>query len=305
MVRRFDDTLEDVFALQDSVALSVAGVIEPTLQDEEFRRVSKRPTENMGSYDLYLRAMALFWKFDAAEMTEAYALLERAIRLDADFGIALAAGATCLRIMIDFGWSKDPRADRERGLELARRALPLCGDDARALAHIASALVRLDPNRETAEAVIGRAITLNPGCAYAWLVAGIVKGRSGAAAAATEDFLTAKRLDPRSPMAAVLNRSLVVSLFGQKRFSDALTLIGEVLAAGDPVGYAFLAATYGHLGQLDQARSALAEYRRIVARPVEQVISEPWLPLEIREMFIEGIARAEASAPPGAASPDD
>jgi hypothetical protein len=33
------------------------------------------------------------------------------------------------------------------------------------------------------------------------------------------------------------------------------------------------------------------------------VIAEPWLPLEIRELFIEGIARAEASAPPGAATP--
>jgi adenylate cyclase len=139
---RFDDTLEDVFALQDRVALSVAGVIEPTLQDEEFRRVSKRPTDNMGSYDLYLRAMSLFWKFNSAEMSEAYALLQRAIGLDPHCGIAQAA-ATCLLITIDFGSSNDPAADRERGLELAHHALKFCGDDARALAHIASALVGL------------------------------------------------------------------------------------------------------------------------------------------------------------------
>jgi adenylate cyclase len=295
--QRFDDTLEDVFALQDSVALSVAGVIEPTLQDEEFRRVSKRPTENMSSYDLYLRAMSLFWKFDAAQMAEAYTLLERAIGLDRDFGIALAAAATCLRIMIDSGWSEDPVADRERGLELARRALKSCGDDARALAHIASALVGLDPNPETAEAVISRAVTLNPGCAYAWLVAGIVKARSGATDAAAEDFLTAKRLDPRSPMGAVLNRSLAVALFGQRRFSEALVLIGEVLASGDPVGYAFLASTYGHLSQLDQARSALAEYRRVATRPIEQVVAERWLAPEIREMFMDGIALADGKTP--------
>jgi adenylate cyclase len=294
---RFDDTLEDVFALQDSVALSVAGVIEPTLQDEEFRRVSKRPTENMGSYDLYLRAMSLFWKFDAAEMAAAHALLERAIGLDSDFGIALAAAATCLRIMIDSGWSENPVADRQRGLELARRALKSCGDDARALAHIASALVGLDPNPEAAAAVINRAITLNPGCAYAWMVAGIVKARSGATDAAAEDFLTAKRLDPRSPMRAVLDRSIAVARLGQGRFSEALVLIGEVLASGDPVGCALLASTYGHLNQLDQARGALAEYRRVATKPIEEVVAERWLPREIRQMFMDGIALAEGKKP--------
>jgi predicted Zn-dependent protease len=199
--------------------------------------------------------------------------------------------------MIDSGWSEDPVADRERGLELARRALKSCGDDARALAHIASALVGLDPNPETAEAVISRAVTLNPGCAYAWLVAGIVKARSGATDAAAEDFLTAKRLDPRSPMGAVLNRSLAVALFGQRRFSEALVLIGEVLASGDPVGYAFLASTYGHLSQLDQARSALAEHRRVATRPIEQVVAERWLAPEIREMFMDGIALADGKTP--------
>src|SRR5580658_406402 len=53
---RFEDTLEDVFALQDKVALGVAGAIEPTVRAAEIRRASKGPTENMGSYDLYLRA---------------------------------------------------------------------------------------------------------------------------------------------------------------------------------------------------------------------------------------------------------
>jgi hypothetical protein len=35
---RFDGSLEDVFELQDQVAVSVAGVIEPTLQVAEVRR---------------------------------------------------------------------------------------------------------------------------------------------------------------------------------------------------------------------------------------------------------------------------
>ena len=54
---RFDGSLENVFELQDKVALSVAGVIEPTVQAAEMRRSSDRPTNDITAYDLYLRAI--------------------------------------------------------------------------------------------------------------------------------------------------------------------------------------------------------------------------------------------------------
>jgi adenylate cyclase len=47
---RFDGSLEDVFDLQDQVALSVAGVIEPTLQAAEIRRSFDRPTADLTAY---------------------------------------------------------------------------------------------------------------------------------------------------------------------------------------------------------------------------------------------------------------
>jgi adenylate cyclase len=55
---RFDGSLEDVFDLQDKVAVSVAGIIEPTLQRAEMRRSANRPTTDLTAYDLYLRALA-------------------------------------------------------------------------------------------------------------------------------------------------------------------------------------------------------------------------------------------------------
>ncbi len=54
---RFDGSLDDVFELQDKVAVSVAGVIEPTLQAAEIRRSAERPTNDLTAYDLYLRAL--------------------------------------------------------------------------------------------------------------------------------------------------------------------------------------------------------------------------------------------------------
>jgi hypothetical protein len=52
----FDGSLEDVFDLQDKVASSVAGVIEPELQAAEIARSAHRPTIDLTAYDIYLRA---------------------------------------------------------------------------------------------------------------------------------------------------------------------------------------------------------------------------------------------------------
>ena len=112
---RFEDKLDDVFELQDRVALGVAGKIEPTVQQAEIRRVSRLPTENMSSYDLYLRALPLYQTFTPAETLKARDLLERAIALDPDFGPALAAAAACQNVLVNFGWSDDPERDRRRG----------------------------------------------------------------------------------------------------------------------------------------------------------------------------------------------
>jgi TolB-like protein len=61
---RFDGSLEDVFDLQDEVAIRVAGVIEPTLQAAEIRRSSDRSTNDLTADDLYLRALALSFSWE-------------------------------------------------------------------------------------------------------------------------------------------------------------------------------------------------------------------------------------------------
>jgi adenylate cyclase len=56
---RFDGSLEEIFDLQDKVASSVAGVIEPALQAAETARSAGRPTADLTAYDLYLRSYAM------------------------------------------------------------------------------------------------------------------------------------------------------------------------------------------------------------------------------------------------------
>ena len=88
---RFDGSLEDVFDIQDKVASSIAGVIEPALQAAETVRSANRPTADLTAYDLYLRACAV-WP-SARQIPEALRLLEQAIARDQRYGPALAWAA--------------------------------------------------------------------------------------------------------------------------------------------------------------------------------------------------------------------
>src|SRR5271165_4923402 len=135
----FDGSLEDVFDLQDKVASSVAGVIEPALQAAETARLAGRPTDDLTAYDLYLRAYAMVWS-SARQIPEALRLLEQGIARDPRYGPALAWAANCYRRLVVEGRSEDPAADALKGVDLARRALEVAGDDPGILATAAHAL---------------------------------------------------------------------------------------------------------------------------------------------------------------------
>ena len=61
---RFDGALDDIFELQDQVASSVVGAIEPRLRLAEIDRAKRKPTESLDAYDLYLRAEAQGYNTD-------------------------------------------------------------------------------------------------------------------------------------------------------------------------------------------------------------------------------------------------
>ena len=72
---RFDGELEDVFELQDKVAISVAGVIEPTLRQAEIERARRKRPDSLDAYDLYLRALPYAFVSMPEDADKALALL--------------------------------------------------------------------------------------------------------------------------------------------------------------------------------------------------------------------------------------
>ncbi len=137
---RFDGSLEDVFELQDKIALSVAGVIEPALQAAEMRRSAARPTTDLSAYDLYLRALAAFFPITKERIFEALGLLEQAIAIDRHYGPALSWAAICHMRLVLNGWDEAPEANRRKAIDLARQALQATQNDPGILANAAFVL---------------------------------------------------------------------------------------------------------------------------------------------------------------------
>jgi adenylate cyclase len=194
---RFDGSLEDVCDLQDKVASSVAGVIEPALQAAETARSAGRPTNDLTAYDLYLRAYAIFLS-SAKQVPEALRRLEQAIERDPRYGPALAWAAVChYRCCLD-GSSEDPELDIRKGADLARRALQVASDDPETLANAALALAYFGEDISAMMALVDRALALNPSFARGWHISGTLRLWAGQPELAIEHIKASLRLSPRA-----------------------------------------------------------------------------------------------------------
>src|ERR1700730_2659915 len=126
---RFDGSLEDVFELQDKVASSVAGVIEPALQAAAIRLSTIRPTHDLTAYDLYLQALPDWGSLEKGRTLRALDLLGKAIERDPQYGPALALAARCRCSLAANDWADDTETNRSDDIKLARRALRCAPDD--------------------------------------------------------------------------------------------------------------------------------------------------------------------------------
>jgi TolB-like protein len=165
---RFDGSLEDIFQLQDRVAVSVAGVIEPALQAAEMRRSAARPIADLSAYDLYLRALAVFFPITKERTLEALELLEQVIAIDRHCGPALAWAALCHLRLLEDGWAEEPETSRRKGSDLARQALQAGENDPGILANAAGVLAYLGEDIGAMIGLVDRAVALNPSFARGW-----------------------------------------------------------------------------------------------------------------------------------------
>jgi adenylate cyclase len=291
---RFDGSLEDVFELQDKVASSVAGVIEPTLQAAETARSAHRATNDLTAYDLYLRAYAMVFS-SRARFPDALKLLEEAIGRDPNYGPALAWAAACCQALANDSRTEDQEAVSRRGLDFARRAVEAARDDPATLANAALALGYFGDDIGSAIVLVDRALALNPNFARGWHISGILRRWAGQPELAVEHVQRSLRLSPRTRVgwaSWVIGSAYFLSRQFDAAASELLVAIQE--EPGFPDAYRHLAACYAHMGRLDEARETVARLRGITPTVIPRIIY--YRNPEHRELFLSGLRLAACEA---------
>jgi len=293
---RFDGSLEDIFELQDRVAVSVAGVVEPALQAAEMRRSAARPTTDLSAYDLYLRALSTFYPITKERVSAALGLLEQAIAIDPNYGPALSWAAICHMRLVNDGWTEAPETNRGKATALARQALQMAQNDPGTLANAAEALAYFGEDIGAMIELVDRALALNPSFARGWYRSGVLRVWAGQPDLAIEHVETSLRLSPRERMGQPLT-VLGIAYFLKRRFDEAASKLLPSIQnhPGFPNSYRTLAACYAHMGRLDEARAILARLRTITPQVVPSDL--PWRNPEHRELFLSGLRLAAGEEP--------
>ena len=127
---RYDRQMEDVFAIQDEIAQSIARALQVALSDQEKQAIAKAPTTNVEAYDYYLRGRQFFHQFRRKGFEFAQQMFERAIEIDPTYARAYAGIADCCSFLYTY-WHASTNT-LEQADAASRKALELDPDLAEA-----------------------------------------------------------------------------------------------------------------------------------------------------------------------------
>ena len=257
----YDGEHSDVFALQDQVTRKVIGAIAPRMLEADLERLRRWRPENLGAYDLYLRARQNLRQMTRQSNENALALIEHALELEPDYAAAAGLGAWACTIWAAQGWDSEALEHKQRGLELAARAMAADPDDSDALSYAGYAIGFLDGQLEAGLQALERAIALNPNNTLALTNAGWLKSYLGEAAEAIMYFNEAKSLSPSDTGLYRLNTGMAWALISQDDFAHAIEAAQDARESNPNYVPALRAhaSALALIGRLEDARKVIGD----------------------------------------------
>lgn len=294
---RFEDDLDNVFAMNERLMAQVAALIAPAVRSVEIERARRKPTGSLSAFDCYLQALPRF-RTSLAENQAALGMLEKAVALDPTYGAAYGLAARCFQFQKLMGWVRpdDPRLNE--GVRLAHLATELGSNDSEALWMTGLALVQLAGEIDHGQALIDRSLSLNPNSANAWTSSALVRTYVGETTVAIEQFHISQRLNPLDQSHHVHWNIVGMAYFAAGRYDEADDAAEKTLRARPtyPGGLRLKVATCGILGRTEEGLGFLQ--RLLAVHPDYSIawLRAFWAPLMERSPealinYIEGSRR--------------
>ena len=255
---RFDRALDDIFELQDEIALNVVGAIEPSLRKAEAERVKRKRPDNLDAYDLVLQSQSDVYSGMPARVTKALILLERALALEPDYALAHAFAAMCHHcLFLRAGLREENRA---ASISHAQAAIQHGQDDALALTFAGFSIGMDGHDHDAGFAALEAALAFSPSSAITYNVGGVMFGWAGEAERAIEWGERAMRLSPFDPWAWSAFHAFALGHFHRGRYEEAARAARKAvqLNPGHSISYMLLVAPLAKLGRLKEAEVAAA-----------------------------------------------
>jgi TolB-like protein/Tfp pilus assembly protein PilF len=254
--QRFDRKAEDIFALQDEIALSVVGAIEPSLRRAEVERVKRKRPDSLDAYDLVLQAQPDVDSGMPDRAAQALVLLQRALAFDPTYALAHALAAMCHHIRFLRAGLREE--DQAASVRHAEAAIVYGQDDAVALTFAGFSIGMDGHDRAAAFAAFEAALAISPSTALTYIFGSVVFGWGGEAERAIEWGERAMRLSPFDPWGFAAYGSLMLGHFQRGRYEEAAAAAYKAIQSNPAhsINYVKLAASLAKLGRLNEAKSA-------------------------------------------------
>ncbi len=253
---RFERPLDDVFALQDEIALNVVSAIEPSLRRAEVERVKRKRPDSLDAYDLVLQAQPDVDSGMPAQVTKALVLLERALVFDPTYALAHAFAAMCHHCL----FLRSGLHDEERlaSVRHAQAAIVHGPDDAHALTLAGFSIGMDGHDRAAAFIALEAALAISPSSALTYVLGSVILAWGGEAERAIEWSERGMRLSPRDPWAFAAFDAQAMGHFHRGRYDKAAHAAYKSVHANPAhsITYVQLAAALSKLGRLEEAKAA-------------------------------------------------
>jgi TolB-like protein len=255
---RYDRKSEDIFVLQDEIALSVVGAIAPSLRRAEIERVKRKRPDSLDAYDLVLRAQPDVDSGMPEQVTRALVLLERSIALEPTYALAHGNAAMCHHCL--FLRAGLQEVNRAASIRHARSAILHGQDDALALTWAGFSIGMDGHDRAAAFTALEAALAISPSTALTCILGSVILGWGGEAERAIEWSERGVRLSPFDSWAWAAFDAQAMGHFHRGRYEEAAHAAYRSVQANPAhsITYVQLAAALAKLGRLEEARAAAA-----------------------------------------------
>jgi TolB-like protein/cytochrome c-type biogenesis protein CcmH/NrfG len=259
---KVDGAASELFDLQDRIAAEVASAIQPSIRRAEIARARSKRPETLAAYDLVMRAFPHLWAHRPSDNAEAISLIERALQLEPDYGLAAALAAWAHGQQVAYNWTSDFDSERKAAAKLIEQATQTVHDNPTALTALASAMMQTGGDVAQAAAFTDQALALDPNHAWAWMRRGFGQVYLGNPEEGLVAFERAARLSPLDPFAFNVHLGMGLAHFAAGRTQEAIALVRRALSERPGLlwPYRDLAVYHAHHGDLAAASEALRHF---------------------------------------------